>query len=245
MKKIYLTTLTFAVVLSVFAQQNRKRENLNNLDKPRQKQENKQKYSLQQAMSDKAQLHTIAFSGLAFITGNKTADTFMPPGKIADFFGFQYMRDVDIAGYGHNTTFLTKAANNILTLLNDEQLNEFISLAKKQAPLYINFAYNRDPDMDAFRKELDGKLPNESSGLNDKAVAEYLASLYKNFDAPLSYERAVMFGNIACGLTQEQKSILNKYTFNDYNTWTEERVNENLKREIGRASCRERVYVLV
>ena len=29
-----------------------------------------QKYSLEQAISDNAQLHTIAFSGLAFITGD-------------------------------------------------------------------------------------------------------------------------------------------------------------------------------
>ena len=56
------------------------------------------RYSLQQAMSDNAQLSTIAFSGLAFITGSLGADSFMPPGKVADFFGFQYMRDVDTAG---------------------------------------------------------------------------------------------------------------------------------------------------
>jgi hypothetical protein len=64
-------------------------------------------YSLEQAMSDQAQLSTIAFSGLAFITGSAGADTFFPPGKVADFFGFQYMRDVDTAGYGHNTLFLS------------------------------------------------------------------------------------------------------------------------------------------
>ena len=46
-------------------------------------------YTLAQAASDQAQLSTIAFSGLAFITGNAGADTFMPPGKVADFFGFQ------------------------------------------------------------------------------------------------------------------------------------------------------------
>ncbi|MEI6046947.1 MAG: hypothetical protein WCS37_21570, partial [Chloroflexota bacterium] len=41
-------------------------------------------YTLEQAMSDNAQLSTIAFSGLAFITGSSGADTFMPPGKVAD-----------------------------------------------------------------------------------------------------------------------------------------------------------------
>lgn len=70
-------------------------------------------YTLSQAMSDQAQLDTIAFDGLAFVTGSAGADTFFPPGKVADYFGFQYMRDVDKAGYGHNTTFLPKAADNI------------------------------------------------------------------------------------------------------------------------------------
>src|SRR5690242_16631019 len=61
-----------------------------------------QKYSIQQAVSDKAQLHTIAFNGLAFITGDFGASTFIPPGKVCDFFGFQYMRDIDAATKGHN-----------------------------------------------------------------------------------------------------------------------------------------------
>ena len=78
-------------------------------DKPtstaNQTSDNSSQYSLSQAMSDQAQLSTIAFSGLGFITGNAGADTFFPPGKVADFFGFQYMRDVDIASYGHNTLF--------------------------------------------------------------------------------------------------------------------------------------------
>jgi len=49
-------------------------------------------YSLEQAISDRAQLSTIAFDGLAFLTGNTGGNTFLPPGKVADFCGFQYMR---------------------------------------------------------------------------------------------------------------------------------------------------------
>ena len=91
-------------------------------------------YTLEQAMSDNAQLSTIAFSGLAFITGSGGADTFFPPGKVADFFGFQYMRDVDTAGYGHNTTFLTRVASNVLHILNDSQKAKLVALAKEQLP---------------------------------------------------------------------------------------------------------------
>jgi hypothetical protein len=53
------------------------------------------RYSIEQAVSDKAQLHTIAFDGLAFLTGDFGSDTFLPPGKVSDYFGFQYMRDID------------------------------------------------------------------------------------------------------------------------------------------------------
>ncbi len=143
-------------------------------------------YTLEQALSDNAQLTTIAFSGLAFITGSNGADTFMPPGKVADFFGFQYMRDVDIAGYGHNTQFLTRAASNVLYILNDAQKQELAELAKSQAPLYTAFAYNRFPIMNAFRQSLEGR-----EGLNQTAVAEYTSNLYR-YDAQLSYERAVL-----------------------------------------------------
>ncbi len=49
---------------------------------------NAQRYSIDQAVSDQAQLHTIAFNGLAFITGDFGAATFIPPSKVCDFFGF-------------------------------------------------------------------------------------------------------------------------------------------------------------
>lgn len=176
------------------------------------------KYSLEQAMSDNAQLSTIAFNGLAFITGSRGADTFIPPGKVADFFGFQYMRDVDVAGYGHNTTFLTKAAMNVLSILDDKQKVKLISLAKEQAPLYQQFATNRFPLMTAFRRSLEGKVPDGSKGLNIQAVATYTANLYKT-DAELSYHRAVIVGEIIHSFTDKQKAYLEKMQFNDSSTW--------------------------
>ena len=66
-----------------------------------------QRYSLEQALSGKAQLHTIAFSGLAFLSGDFAADTFLPPGKVSDYFGFQYLRDIDAAQGGHSTSRVT------------------------------------------------------------------------------------------------------------------------------------------
>jgi hypothetical protein len=188
-------------------------------------------YSIEQAMSDNAQLSTIAFSGLAFITGSSGADTFFPPGKVADFFGFQYMRDVDTAGYGHNTTFLTRVANNVLYILNDAQKAKLVALAKEQAPLYINFAYNRFALTNAFRRNLEGKIPVGSTGLDARAVSQYTASLYK-IDADLCYNRAVVVGGIINSFTAGQKSYLEKMQFNNYSTWPEIEEDESLKRSM-------------
>jgi len=188
-------------------------------------------YSVEQAMSDNAQLSTIAFSGLAFITGNAGADTFFPPGKVADFFGFQYMRDVDTAGYGHNTTFLSRAANNVLYILNDSQKAKLISLAKKQAPIYVRFAYNRFLLTNAFRRTLEGKIPLGSTGLNAKTVSEFTAGLYEN-DAELSYERALVLGEIIRSFTDNQKAYLAKMQFNNYSSWPDVKENAQFKKSM-------------
>jgi len=181
-------------------------------------------YTLEQAMSDSAQLSTISFSGLAFITGSAGADTFMPPGKVADFFGFQYMRDVDTAGYGHNTQFLSRVANAVLSILTDEQKQKLVVLAKEQAPLYTLIAYNRFPVMHAFRQSLE-----ERSGLNQSAVAEYVSKMYRT-DADLSYNRAVVTGGIIASFTGEQKAFFEKMQFNNFNTWPDVPEDEELKR---------------
>ena len=54
--------------------------------------------NMDQTLSDQAQLTTIAFDGLAFLTGSLGSDSFFPPGKVADYWGFQYLRDNDPSG---------------------------------------------------------------------------------------------------------------------------------------------------
>lgn len=188
-------------------------------------------YTLAQAMSDNAQLTTISFNGLAFITGSAGADSFIPPGKVADFFGFQYMRDVDVAGYGHNTQFLTRVASNVLAVLNDSQKAKLVALAKEQEPLYVNFAYNRFALMDAFRRNLEGDLPANSTGLSSQMVSAYTANLYKT-DASLSYNRAVVVGEIIASFTDEQKAYFAKMKFNDFSTWPDVPEDATLKQTL-------------
>lgn len=189
------------------------------------------KYSTAQALSDKAQLSTIAFSGLAFITGNAGADGFFPPGKVADFFGFQYMRDIDTAGYGHNTQFLSRVANNVLYILNDQQKAQLVALAREQSPLYIRFAYNRLPLMNAFRRNLEGDLPAGATALDQQAVADYVSALYTT-DAEMSCGRAAAVGAIIRSFTDDQKAYLAKMDFDNFNTWPDVAEDTALKGQL-------------
>lgn len=176
------------------------------------------RYSIAQAISDKAQLHTIAFSGLAFITGDFGASTFMPPGKVCDFFGFQYMRDIDQGQKGHNPAFLNRVAGNVIHTLDEKQLQTMMSLAEEQAPLYEKLARMRLPLIQAFCRELRQDRPKGSGGLDEKAVASYLGDLYA-LDGEVSYRRAEALGALAHSLSSEQKNAFKKLKFGDFASW--------------------------
>lgn len=179
-----------------------------------------QRYSIEQACSDRGQLHTIAFSGLAFMTGDFGADTFIPPGKVCDFFGFQYMRDIDAAQKGHNPMFLNRVAANVLETLTDQQRKAFEVAARKEAEELNDLAQRRWPLIKAFRRELNCDIPADSQGLNKEAVIRYVGDLFAT-DAELSHARAQLFAQTALSLTAEQKAYLAKMTFGDFSTWPE------------------------
>ena len=176
------------------------------------------RYTIEQAVSDKAQLNTIAFDGLAFLTGDFGGDTFLPPGKVSDYFGFQYMRDIDAKEGGHNTSFLTKIACNMLAILTPEQMAQLRALAAAQENDIRRFAELRFPLIQAFRRNLDGELPAGSRGLSREAVLAYSADLYE-LDGKLTLQRAQVMGAIIHGFTAAQKAALAPLKFGDSRTW--------------------------
>jgi hypothetical protein len=177
-------------------------------------------YSLEQAISDRAQLTTIAFDALAFMTGDMGCNTFLPPGKVSDFFGFQYMRDIDAGEMGHNTSFLTRIANNMLAVLNDNQKQQLIALAKEQEPGIKELAYKRFPLIKAFGRLRDGDLPAGTTGLNEAAVKRYSADVYAA-SGQLAYRRAQVLGGIVRSFDAGQKATLGKLVFGNSGTWPE------------------------
>ena len=178
----------------------------------------RRQYSIEQAISDRAQLHTIAFDGLAFLTGDFGLDTFLPPGKVSDYYGFQYMRDIDAKEGGHNTSFLTRIANNMLAVLSNAQRAQLLALAQEQESGIRRFAEQRLPLIKAFRRNLEGDIPAGSKGLDKNAVVQYSADLYV-LDGTLAFQRAQVMGGILRGLSDPQKAALAKLKFGDSRTW--------------------------
>jgi hypothetical protein len=175
-------------------------------------------YSIEQACSDQAQLNTIAFDALGFLTGDLCSSTFLPPGKVCDYFGFQYMRDIDTGTGGHNTDFLTNIANNVWLILNDEQRERMIVLAREQAEPIQDLAMMRFPLIKAFHRELEGDVPSGSAGLNLDAVVKYSGDLFA-FDGALAFRRAQVFGFVALSLDAAQRSAFSRLVFGQSNTW--------------------------
>lgn len=153
---------------------------------------------IEQTLSDDAQLNTLSFAALAFLTGDMCRDTMFPPGKMADYFGFQTLRDNDSDEQGHSGDFLTDIANNVLYILNDEQVAQLIALAEEQEEQIEEYAYDRLPLIAAFRQVFEG-----DTRLNNTAVQYYSSMLY-NLGAQISIARAKVFLDILSSMTQTQ-----------------------------------------
>jgi len=165
------------------------------------------RHDIEQATSDRAQLTTIAFDALAWMTGDFCADTFLPPGKVTDYFGFQYLRDNDPDELGHNTSFVPRIANAVLAILTDEQIDDLIALAEDQVDRINAIAEMRFPLIDGFRRQLEGDLPTGASGLDEDAIMGYGAGLFR-LDGEVSVGRAIGLGAIARSLTDAQRAEL-------------------------------------
>lgn len=176
------------------------------------------RYTIEQAISDRAQANTIAFDALGFLTGTLGADSFFPPGKVADFWGFQYLRDNDPSEMGHNTDFLTRASFDTLAILSAEQRGRLITLARAQVPSIKEYGTKRFVLMAAFRRLLQRDLPSGTTGLDLAAVKAYSASLYQ-VDAKMSLERAAVMGSLLAALTPAQRASLDAMVGKGMTSW--------------------------
>jgi hypothetical protein len=176
------------------------------------------KFTLDQAVSDFAQSTTLAFAGFGMITGNLGAQSFFPPGKVADYWGFQYLRDNDPDDMGHNTSFLTRVSSNVLYILNDSQLAALKSLAGRQVAGINLYGWERFPLMKAFRRMLDATMPAGATGLDLGAVKAASRELYL-LDGEISFDRAVVYAGIYRSLSAAQRGYLDAMVGKGFNSW--------------------------
>ena len=163
-------------------------------------------YDMTLTLSDGAQSNTLAFDGFAMITGNLDAQSFFLPGKVADYTGFQYLRDTDPDNMGHDTDFLTRVANNVIYILTDAQMAQLTALASAQLDNVNLYAYQRYSLMEAFRRDLTGDIPAGSTGLNLDAVKAASHNLYL-IDGQLAFDRAMLYVNIYNSMTRRRSPI--------------------------------------
>ncbi|MFO0892674.1 MAG: cadherin domain-containing protein [Isosphaeraceae bacterium] len=175
-------------------------------------------FTMAQTLSDQAQATTLAFDGLAIMTGDLDAQSFFPPGKVADYTGFQFLRDNDPDNMGHNTSFLTRVANNVISILDDAQFARLTSLAVAQFAQIDQYGYQRFPLMEAFRRLVDGDVPAGSSGLDLAAVKQASADLYQ-IDGQISFDRALLYANIINSFTPTQRAYLDAMKGKGFNSW--------------------------
>ncbi len=175
-------------------------------------------YNIEQAISDKAQGMTIAYDALAFLTGDLGSDSFFPPGKVADFWGFQYLRDNDSSEMGHAGDFLTSAAMNMLNTLTEAQRAELVALAKSQVSQINEYGYQRFVLMDAFRRLINNDLPTGTTGLSAAAVKAYSAQLYR-LDGEISYARAQLMGKLITAMSADQIAYLDAMVGKGMKEW--------------------------
>lgn len=175
-------------------------------------------FDMDQTLSDGAQRNTIAFDGLGMVTGNLEAQSFFPPGKVADYWGFQYLRDNDPDDMGHNTDFLTRAANNVLYILSDSQLDLLKALAISQESQIDQYGYERYTLMQAFRLALENALPSGTSALSRQAVEDTSRRLYE-LDGALSFDRAILFADVYRTLDDPQRSWLDAMVGVGFYSW--------------------------
>lgn len=183
-------------------------------------------FDMAQTLSNGAQRTSLAFGGLAMMTGNLEAQSFFPPGKVADYTGFQYLRDNHPDDMGHNTSFLTRVACNVIFIMNEGQLARLRELATAQLPLIEEHGYKRNPLMKALRRLLEGDLRAGSTGLSLDAVKAASRQLYL-LDGRISFDRAMQYAEVLGSLDAAQKACLDAMKGRGWSSWpdiTEEQI---------------------
>ncbi|MEI7529015.1 MAG: PKD domain-containing protein, partial [Elusimicrobiota bacterium] len=176
-------------------------------------------YNISQGISDQAQGTTLAFDALGLMNANLGSQSYFPPGKVADYTGFQFLRDSDSSNMGHNPDFTGLTSNSVIRILTDSQLAQLAALAVSQADQVNEYAYHRFRLMQAFRRLMDGNIPSGATGLSLSAVTAVSQELYL-MDGQIAFDRALAYANVYNSMTRAQLAELDAMKGVGASSWT-------------------------
>ena len=116
--------------------------------------------------------NTFGYACLAWLTGNVCSDSFLPPGKIGELMGFQFIRDSEPNGLGHNSQFSDYISQYIFTKLTDDQMMTINSI--QADAVYVEntkLVLSLRQDMSSSLRKL-LVSPTSLADLNLRAVAD-------------------------------------------------------------------------
>ena len=125
---------------------------------------------------------------------------------------------------GHNTSFLTRVAENVMYILNDAQLAQLAALAKSQSADFSSYGAKRFPLMKAFRRLMESDIPGSTTGLSLAAIKAASKELYV-IDGQVSYDRAVLYATVLSSLTTTQKAYLANMKGKGWKSWPDTSVD--------------------
>ncbi len=176
-------------------------------------------YNISQGVSDQAQGTTLAFDALGLMNANLGSQSYFPPGKVADYTGFQFLRDSDPSNMGHNPDFTGLTSNSVIRILTDSQLAALAALAVGQADLVNQYGYHRFTLIKAFRRLMDGDIPAGAAGLSMSAVTSVSQELYL-MDGQIAFDRALVYANVYKSMTRAQLASLDAMKGVGASSWT-------------------------
>jgi Spy/CpxP family protein refolding chaperone len=171
-----------------------------------QSRETPQRHSIEQAVSDQAQLHTIAFNGEMFswYAGSLEADTYFCPERHGMYFGGFGMKTAPAMGkqdYAISTSLTSDSGAAFLSTLTDAQRKRITNLVDLQRQELVEIVKTRR----AIATELRRFLRGESA---DQGKVMSLSKRYGELDGELSYLYATAHAEVGKTLTRQQKETL-------------------------------------
>jgi hypothetical protein len=123
----------------------------------------------------------------------------------------EYLRDNDPDHMGHNTSFLTRVAENVIYILNDAQLTQLADLSVAQEEQFNLYAsatssiVKMRTDIDTLLRDL---MTSTDSSDSIKAQVLELSGTYGDLDGENNYNYAIVFAQFYNTLSDYQKTQL-------------------------------------